>query len=231
MEDKHIFKGEYAYSVRIDVPQMNETNDHLVTEKLKQYFTRGKLARENKKDGTPHFQCIFWRENRLSKNNPSEIRTFFKQTFKYKYKNAISVVAARKVKSLAKYCNDKELKGTLSWGIPIETDLGQWQNKEAINERLKDKYIEQLTLEKDSEWISIHRLCQLACQVYKDVRPPPFKSLLQYGRSAGYLTEDVFIKEYYPSFNGHNNYIRKPLKEPDMPVSNYIIQSDSEPEV
>ena len=214
MEDKQIFKGEYAYSVRIDVPEMNEINDKIVTDKLKQYFTRGKLARENKKDGTPHFQCIFWRENRLFKNNSSEIRTYFKQKFNYSYKNAISVVAARKVKSLAKYCNDKELKGTISYGIPMGTDLGKWENRESLNEILKDKYIEQLKLENDSEWISIHRLCQLACQVYKDVRPPPFKSLLQYGRSAGYITEDVFIKEYYPSFDGHNNYERKQYKEP-----------------
>lgn len=228
MEDKHIFKGEYAYSVRIDIPTMNPDNDKLVTDKLQQYFSRGKLARENKKDGTPHFQCIFWRDIRLSKNNPSEIRTYFKQKFNYQYKNAISIVSARKITSLAKYCNDKEHKGTISWGIPPETDLGKWENQEALANRLKEIYIEKLSLENQSEWISIHRLCQLACEVYKEVRPPPFKSLLQFGRSAGYLTEDAFIKEYYPSFQGHNNYIRKPLKDNEYEentVVNYIIQS------
>lgn len=231
MEDKHIFKGEYVYSVRIDGSHTT-TVEQMVLLKLKEFFTRACVARENKKDGTPHFQAVCWREQKLTSKQNSTIRTYFKQQFKYNYNNAVAIAGARKVESLAAYCNDKENKGVLSFGIADLSVLGKWQNKTAEDVKRKEALITHLRNQKDSEWISIYELCKSACEIYKDVRPPPFKSLLQIGRSAGYLTEDVFIKEYYPSFNGHNNYQRHQLivDENNKDMVSYIIGSDSEDE-
>lgn len=217
MEDKHIFKGELCYSVRIDGPH-NPTDEQMVLEKLKEFFTRACVAREHKKDGTPHFQAVAWRTQKLTSAQNTTMRTYFKQKFNYTYNNAVSIISARKIESLAKYCNDKEKKGTMSFGISDLTILGQWENKETIMEKLKDKYIALLKQHKGTEIIEINLLCKLACQVYQDVRPPPFKSLLQYGRSSGYLTQDAFQREYYPSFQGHNTYERNPYKNVNPPL-------------
>ena len=197
MEDKHIFKGELCYSVRIDGPH-TPTDEQMVLEKLKEFFTRACVAREHKKDGTPHFQAVAWRTQKLTQTNNSTIRSYFKNKFKYTYNNAVSIISARKVESLAKYCNDKEKKGTISFGISDLTILGQWENKDSKMENCKEKYIKLLEAQPKTEYIEINLLLRLACQVYQDVRPPPFKSLLQYGRSSGYLTQDAFQREYYP---------------------------------
>jgi hypothetical protein len=139
MEDKHIFKGEYCYSFRLDVDWSDPQIVTTVESKLQEYFTRYRLSNENKKDGTKHFQGILWRNTVLGKSEPQQIRTYFKQTFKLE-KGGHSLVSAKKIKSLAKYCNDKEGKGYIDFGISGDVDFGQWQNKEAEKEKLKDKF-------------------------------------------------------------------------------------------
>ena len=229
MEDKHIFKGEFVYSVRID--GTHTTNNHtLVTEKMMEYFTRACIALEHKKDGTPHYQAVAWRSHKLSSTDNTTMRTYFKQKMKYNYNNAVSITSARKVESLAKYCNDKEDKGVLAFGISDLSVLGKWDNQESQKQRLKDQLIQLYKDQPQTETVSIPLLLTLACQVYKDFRPPPFKSLLQMGRSAGYLTDEIFIKEYYPSFSGHPTYLRNPSAPPTSPshLPHYKIESESE---
>ena len=85
MEDKHIFKGEYVYSVRIDGAH-TEPVEQMVIVKLKEYFTRACVARENKKDGTPHFQAVCWKDQKITTKQNTTIRTYFKQKLKYTYK-------------------------------------------------------------------------------------------------------------------------------------------------
>lgn len=229
MEDKHIFKGEYVYSVRIDGAH-TEPVEQMVIVKLKEYFTRACVARENKKDGTPHFQAVCWRDQKITTQQNTTIRTYFKQKLKYTYNNAVSIIAARKVKSLAAYCNDKEDKGVLSFGISDLSLLGTWENKEDKQSKNREELIKRLKLHLNDEIVSISLLCRLACQVYTDVRPPPFKSLLQIGRSAGYLIEDIFIQEYYPSFDGHKNYEKAQYTQSEEQIENniqmYIIEKD-----
>jgi hypothetical protein len=229
MEDKHIFKGEYVYSVRIDGNHTPPV-EQMVLLKLKEFFTRACVARENKKDGTPHFQAVCWKQQKLTSTQNSTLRTYFKQQLKYTYNNAVSIVGARKVQSLAKYCNDKEHKGVISFGISDLSILGKWENKESEDIKRREELEKRLKLHINDEIVSISLLCRLACQAYVNVRPPPFKSLLQIGRSVGYLTEDIFIQEYYPSFEGHKNYERKQYTQSEEEMENniqmYIIEKE-----
>jgi len=231
MEDKHIFKGENVYSVRID-GEHTPVVEQMVLTKLKEFFTRACVARENKKDGTPHFQAVCWKDIKITSQQNSTLRTYFKQQLKYTYNNAVSIVAARKVQSLAKYCNDKEHKGVISFGISDLSLLGKWENKELSEVKRREELENRLKSHIQDEYVSISLMCRLACQVYKNVRPPPFKSLLQIGRSAGYLTEDIFIQEYYPSLDGHKNYERKQYttseEQLEANVQMYIIEKGSE---
>lgn len=204
MEDKHIFKGEYVYSVRIDVKEFNPTIEQTVSSKLKEYFTRACVARENKKDGTPHYQACAWRNQKLPSKDNSTIRTYFKQIYNYDYNNAVSLTSARKVESLAKYCNDKEKKGVIHWGISDLSILGQWQNGTAQQEKYKDLLIDKLKSLNQEEEICMRQLCVYACEIYKDCRPPPFKSLLQIGRSSGYIPQRLFIEYYYKDLQFYN---------------------------
>lgn len=204
MEDKHIFKGEMVYSVRIDVKKFTKKIEKIVSGKLKEYFTRAVVARENKKDGTCHFQACAWRNQKLPSKDNSTIRTYFKQLFNYDYSNAVSLVSARKVESLAKYCNNKEKKGVISWGISDLSILGQWQNATSQQEKYKDLLIKKLESENKFEEICIRKLCVYACEIYKDCRPPPFKSLLQLGRSSGYIPQKLFIEYYYKDLQFYN---------------------------
>jgi hypothetical protein len=232
MEDKHIFKGEKCYSFRVDVSH-NDINEGIIIAKLKEYFTRACLAREHKKCGMPHYQSILWREQPLGKNASQTIRTFMKQKFGIKHKNFMSLTSARNVRSLAKYCNDKEEKGVISFGISDLSVLGKWENPEKKKDVYRDKLILKLKSMKQSSLISMRDLCKAAIDIYVDIRPPPFKSLLVIGRSAGYIPDDVFISEYYHDLQFAGVYVRDepnnwiPKKE-QQTMQNYLVESESE---
>lgn len=230
MEDKHIFNGEICYQFRIDISH-NDQNEKSLQVILKQYFTRCAAARENKKDGASHYQCILWRNTTIPKKDEKYLRTFLKQNFKFTTKtNVLSFTSARRIKSLACYCNNKEEKGIFSFGINDLTVLGKWVNPIDKKEKLKEKLIKKLKQINDEEIISLYKLCEIACQVYKDQRPPPFKSLLQYGRSAGYLPQKVFINEYYRQSNmsvyNRSNYEIPAYSPLENNMENYIISDD-----
>lgn len=197
MEDKHIFKGEFVYSIRVDCPKFTEATDVFIRLKMSDYFPRACFARENKKDGMPHYQGIAWRDTKLPSEDNSTIRTTYKQKWKLKGTNRIALTSARKVKSLAAYCNDKEKKGVISWGIKNLSILGKWENNDAVKERLKDKLIDELKEMKSEPHINPWMMCEKACEVYDGYRPPPFKTLLQLGRSTGYIPQRLFINLYY----------------------------------
>jgi len=235
MEDKHIFKGEKCYSFRVDVSH-NDINEGIIISKLREYFTRACLAREHKKCGMAHYQSILWRDQPLGKNASQTIRTFIKQKFDIKHKNFMSLTSARNVRSLAKYCNDKEEKGIISFGISDLSVLGKWCNPEKKKDVYRDELILKLQSMKTSAVISMRDLCKAAIDIYKDIRPPPFKSLLCIGRSAGYIPDDVFISEYYRDLQFSGSYIRNdPNKlslEPKNPtMEHYLVESESDSEI
>lgn len=231
MEDKHIFNGELCYSFRLDISASSENIPILVT-KLKEYFTRACLGKENKKDGTPHFQGILWRETSLGKNDSQTIRTYYKQKFNIKHKNFMSLTSARKVRSLAKYCNDKEHKGIVSFGIVDLSLLGKWSNPDSKKETYRDELFKKLQSMKGSSMICPVDLCKAAIQIYKDVRPPPFKSLLCLGRSAGYIPETVFMRLYYRDLEHCGDFVRMTntgaTENAQNSIMNYIIEESDE---
>ena len=196
MEDKHVFKGEMCYSFRIDIPTTKE-NDTIVCNKMMEFFSRLVGGKENKTDGTMHYQCVVWSDNLLASNTKKYLRTWYKQKFNIKHKNFMSLVKARKVSSLAKYCNDKEGKGLISFGITDLSILGKWVNPEDKKQNLKETLIEEIRKINNSAMIDMRDIVALAIKVYKDCRPPPFKSLLVYARSVGYISDKIFMEEYY----------------------------------
>lgn len=216
MEDKHIFKGEYCYSFRIDIDWKDPQKVEIVTDKLREYFTRYRLSQENKKDGTEHLQGILWREKPLGKTQPQQIRTYFKQKFKLQ-RGGHSLVSAKKVKSLAAYCSDKEQKGYHDYNIPQGIDLGKWENLDAEKEVLKDKYRQKLhelefTVDicgygEEDKHMEMYKH-QLRYRVLKFAlehiwtkeckhTPPPIKTLLSICRQEGVIDDDQFIYTYY----------------------------------
>jgi len=196
MEDKPHFQGESCYSFRIDIPT-TESNDKILVNKMMEYFSRLVGGKENKKDGTMHYQCIVWSDKKLAKNCPQQLRTFFKQKFDIKHKNFMSLVSARKVRSLAKYCNDKENKGLVTFGINDLSALGKWDNPEDNKVKMKEQLVSELKTMNKSDIIDMMQVVKLAVKIYKGCRPPPFKSLLCIARSVGYISDSLFIQEYY----------------------------------
>lgn len=196
MEDTHVFKGEMCYSLRIDIPTTKE-NDTIICNKMKEYFSRLVGGKENKKDGTMHYQCIAWSNNKLEDKEKKYIRSWVKQTFKIEHKNFMSLVKARKVTSLAKYCNNKEEKGLITFGINDLSALGKWQNPTKKKENMKETLLNEIRKMNQSAMIDMRDIVALAIKVYKDCRPPPFKSLLVYARSVGYINDKIFMEEFY----------------------------------
>lgn len=200
MEDTDIYQGEFVYSFRLDMDYDNEEHIAVVEKKLQEYFSRYALAKENKKDNTKHLQGILWRQSKLGKNDPATIRTYFKQKFNLG-KNALSLVSARKVKSLAAYCNDKEDKGIIVYNVNTDL-LDKWNNPDAVKVVAEQAFKTQLELykqQKDNPWISLQECVVIGVVVYKrfNVRPLPEKSVAWKVYNWDIITIQQFTLCYY----------------------------------
>ena len=111
------------------------------------------FAREFKpKDNIPHYQGIIWFNEELTKLEQAHFRNFNKKKFvrqsKGKGDGSVSFTKAKKIGSLAKYCNDKEGFGLIKTDniTPRMLDkLGKWSDKKKQDEekfQLKQKFKE-----------------------------------------------------------------------------------------
>lgn len=202
MQDTTIYKGEMVYQFRLDVDYTDTEKTNLVEGQLQEWFSRYYLAKENKKsNNVMHLQGILWRSQPLSDNDKKSIRTWFIQNkvLNVPKTGGISLTSARKIESLAKYCNDKEKKGTISFQVDPNL-LGDWINPQAQKAIMKDKLIALFkSTNTKCENLQIPQLLSLTldlCLKYEH-RPPPLKTILWYALQAKRIHKDDFSREYY----------------------------------
>jgi hypothetical protein len=126
-----------AYSLRFDNEHtctLDEDYSKFFQKFLKDNFTKWLFALENKKDDTPHFQGIVWSKEKLDKTTFNRLRAQVRLKLvgpAYQGKGSYAFTLATTPASLAKYCNNKELKGTVSNLTEEERDeIGEWIDKE-----------------------------------------------------------------------------------------------------
>ncbi len=126
-----------AYSLRFDNEHtctLNEDYSKFFQKFLKDNFTKYLFALENKKDNTPHFQGICWSKEKLDKKTFNRLRAQIRLKLvgpSYQGKGSYAFTIAKKPASLAKYCNNKELKGIVT-NLTVEErdEIGEWVDKE-----------------------------------------------------------------------------------------------------
>jgi len=113
---------------------------------LKEHFTKYLFALENKKDNTPHFQGIVWSKEKLDKKKNTLVRSQIRLKLvgpSFQGKGSYALAIAREPANLAKYCNDKELKGTVT-NLTVEEreEIGEWVDKEIRKKTRKHLWLE-----------------------------------------------------------------------------------------
>ncbi len=123
MEDTHIKSGHYAYSLRVDV---DNTDDLTLINKWKAHYnaTFWIIGKEVSSLGKPHFQCIFWFQE---KQSMPKLRNWWKGKTS-QTKQPISFTSAKRIGSLAKYTM-KDSKYTTNLSVEEVEMIGKWKDK------------------------------------------------------------------------------------------------------
>ncbi len=121
----------------------DEFNDFFQNTFLKQYFNKWLFAFENKEDKTPHFQGIVWSTEKIDKKTENRLRSQIRLKLvgpAYQGKGSYAFALATTPASLAKYCNDKEHKGTYTNLTEEEREeIGEWVDKDIKKKNLKQE--------------------------------------------------------------------------------------------
>ncbi len=138
MEDTVICPGLYAYSFRIDrdQEQLFQEVEWLIPQTTK-YLMRREFGDETNKE---HLQCILWFKNKLATKEILRIRNHFRRE-----KGKISFISAKKVKSLAAYCNKSE--GDLQTNLTtLEfSRIEKWKNLDDVWKDELHQFLRQLS--------------------------------------------------------------------------------------
>ena len=115
---------------------------------LKVHFGKWLFGMENKEDGTPHFQGIAWAKEKIDKKTENRLRSQIRLQLvgpAYQGKGSYAFTLAKKPASLAKYCNNKEHKGTFTNLTDEELDeIGEWEDKDIKKKNLKKELEEHI---------------------------------------------------------------------------------------
>lgn len=133
---------KYCYSMRVDNSHNLVVENKITDFCSKHGFTSYLLARENKDDGTPHYQGCLWTNLEITKKKELALRQQIlrKLVFKFHPRGNYSFKIARSPKGLAKYCNDKEGNGVIT-NLSTEKRelLGKWKIQETKTEKKTKK--------------------------------------------------------------------------------------------
>lgn len=138
-----------AYCLRFDNEHtctLDEDYSKFFNKFLKSNFTKYLFALENKKDDTPHFQGIVWSKEKLDKKTFNRLRAQIRLKLvgpSFQGKGSYAFTLAKKPASLAKYCNDKELKGTVT-NLTVEErdEIGEWVDKDIQKKTRKHLWLQ-----------------------------------------------------------------------------------------
>lgn len=207
MENSSIL-GEmlYVYQHRIDAP--HNVGDKLVKHckehsECKYYL----FAKEQKKDGTQHYQGIVFLSKPLvttkERMSWSNVKT---RKWVYQHRNSVSFTKAKNPASLAKYCNNKEELGIIT-NLSEEqlAKIGAWQPIEKIKKSRRQKEDDELKhqMEKNisqygnKDYICYQQVMEDLALIAYDVyeRPPPMRSLVITCKQV--IPKKVFIQCLY----------------------------------
>ncbi len=138
MEDSIIIKTQFAYMLRVDMPDLEKVHIFKWIEVTGCSYYLGALEK-GKETGKLHYQLIVWFEQKLSPSEMTKYRNWWRNKCGT-HKNNHAFTSARKVASLAAY-STKE-------GSNIITNLSEeqlqkvplWKNKQALKLTQKDEF-------------------------------------------------------------------------------------------
>ncbi|AXQ65949.1 MAG: replication protein [Circoviridae sp.] len=147
MEDTIVCKGLYAYQFRVDIsgnPQSTaEIRKFLEIYKFKKYVGQYEISGKNK----PHYQMCLWRETPFTPSEQTKARNYWRGKTS-KTKQPVSLTNAKKIKSLAAYCQkvEKQLKMTdffqhfNNLSKEEKMQIPKWESKTAVKQNKRDIY-------------------------------------------------------------------------------------------
>lgn len=103
MEDTTVCKGMYAYQFRVDISGNSqstaEMKKFLETYQFEKYIGQFEISDNNK----PHYQMCLWRKAIFTSHEQTKARNWWRGKT-LKTKQPVSLTSAKKIKSLASYC-------------------------------------------------------------------------------------------------------------------------------
>lgn len=147
MEDTIVCKGLYAYQFRVDIsgnPQSTaEIRKFFEIYQFTKYVGQYEISGKNK----PHYQMCLWRETPFTPSEQTKARNYWRGKT-LKTKQPVSLTNAKKIKSLAAYCQkvEKQLKMTdffqhfNNLSKEEKMQIPKWESKTAVKQNKRDIY-------------------------------------------------------------------------------------------
>lgn len=200
MEDTKLFNEKlFVYQHRIDAPHNcgEEIVKHCKEHPECKYYLFGK---EKKNDGSDHYQGILFLTRKMVTNKEHmSWRNVKTRKWVYQHRNAVSFTKAKNVKSLAKYCNNKEGHGVITNLTATQlTKIGEWENdikaQQKNDREQRDQRLRELMKDKVHQYYSYVEAYQdlAECAYVAYERLPPMRSLVQICK--GVLPKQVFLQ-------------------------------------
>lgn len=186
MEDSIIIKTQFAYMLRVDVPDSKDaSNIHKWIETTGCSYYLGALEK-GKETGKLHYQLIVWFEQKLSSADMTKYRNWWRNKCG-DHKNNHAFTSARKVASLAAYSTKEH--GNIITNLSEEQlqKVPNWKNKQALKLTQKDEFEDRLEENMKIPPMTWPAFCEVLFDTYLGVYERPcchkatyYKYALQY---------------------------------------------------
>jgi len=186
MEDSIIIKTQFAYMLRVDVPDQKDlSNIQKWIETTGCSYYLGALE-HGKETGKLHYQLIVWFEQKLSSSDMTKYRNWWRNKCGT-HKNNHAFTSARKVASLAAYSTKEQGKLFTNLSEEQLQKVPQWKNKQALKLTQKDEFEDRLRSAMEVPPMTWAAFCEVVFDAYLGVyerpcchKPTYFKYALQY---------------------------------------------------
>lgn len=202
MEDTCIVKGHYAYMFRVDLscnkPSKLQIDVWLEYFNFSHWFGNHEIGSET---GKHHYQMIVWREHKFLQKEQVKARNWWRNKTN-SVSHGTALTSARKVATLASYCNKDVGEISNEWGTLCNLCSEQlkriptWQNKMAIKIQNIEKLESQIKL--ISKYYPNDKFCEEINKIYYSIYGRPCthrNTYIKYLYEYGYMT-DTGITHY-----------------------------------
>lgn len=147
MEDTIVCKGLYAYQFRVDISGTKQSAAEIMKfiemYNFKKYLGQFEVSENNK----PHYQMCLWREKPFDTKEMTKARNWWRGKTS-KTKQPVSLTSAKKIRSLASYCQKGEKKGKIAFFFQHldnlskeeKSEIPKWQTKNALKQNKRQIY-------------------------------------------------------------------------------------------